>query len=297
MTSTQGRGGAGWSERTPAPVLVVGAIVSVQCGSALARTLFHVAGAAGLTFMRLGLSAALLLIALRPRPWQWSPVARRAAILLGATMAAMNLTFYLAIRSVPLGVAVTVEFTGPLLVALAQTRRLRDLGWALLALAGVLLLGAGSGTAPVSGLALALLAGLFWGAYILASARVGRLLPGTGGLAVALGVAGLLTLPFGAAGVGRALGQPSVLLGGLAVAVLSSLIPYSCELAALRRLPTRIFGVLMSLEPAVAALAGLLVLGQALAPREVAALVMVSLASTGITLGAVGLAPPGGTGV
>lgn len=281
--------------RVPAPVLVVTAIVSVQCGSAFARTLFDTAGAAGATLMRLGLSGGLLLAMLRPRPWRWSAAARAAAVLLGATMAAMNLVFYLAIATVPLGVAVTVEFTGPLLVALVQTRRLRDLLWALLALAGVVLLGAGSGTSvPLPGLALALLAGLFWGAYILASARVGRLLPGTDGLALALCVAAVLALPFGAAGVTRSLGTPRVLLGGLVVAVLASLIPYACEMAALRRLPTRVFGVLMSLEPAVAAVAGLIVLGQALHAREVVALLLVSVASAGVTLSSPGPLPPGG---
>lgn len=293
VAGTADRGGPG--ARVPAPVLVVTAIVSVQCGSAFARTLFDTAGASGATLLRLGLSGALLMAVLRPRPWRWSRAARRAAALLGATMAASNLVFYLAIATVPLGVAVTVEFTGPLLVALVQTRRLRDLLWALLALAGVVLLGARSGpTVPLPGLALALLAGVFWGGYILASARVGRLLPGTDGLALALCVAAALALPFGAAGVGRSLHAPSVLLGGLVVALLASVIPYACELAALRRLPTRVFGVLMSLEPAVATLAGLVVLGQALHLRQAVALLLVSAASAGVTLGATGSLPPGG---
>jgi inner membrane transporter RhtA len=278
----------------PAPLLALAAIVSVQIGSAFARTLFDTAGAGGSTLLRLGISGALLLAMVRPRPARWSPAARRAAVLLGATMAVMNLSFYQAIERVPLGIAVTVEFLGPLLVALAQTRRLRDLGWALLALAGVALLGLGDRTsAPLTGAGFALLAGLFWGIYILASARVGRLLPGTGGLAVALATAALLTVPFGAAGVGRSLHRPDVLLGGLLVALLASLIPYALELSALRRMPTRVFGVLMSTEPAVGALAGLAVLGQTLHSREIAALVMVSAASAGVTVGAEGVPPPG----
>lgn len=270
----------------PAPLLVVVSIASVQTGSAVARSVFDQTGALGITLLRLGLSSALLVAVLRPAPWRWSREARTATLLFGAAMAGMNILFYLALRTVPLGVCVTVEFLGPLTVALVQTRRLRDLLWVLLAAAGVALLGLrGGGDVPLGGLALALLAGAFWGLYILASARVGRVVPGTQGLAVALAVAALVALPFGSHGVVRVLDQPSVLLVGCAVALLSSVIPYGSELAALRRMPTRVFGVLMSLEPAAAALAGLLVLDQALDAREAVALVLVSLASIGITLG------------
>jgi inner membrane transporter RhtA len=201
-------------------------------------------------------------------------------------MGAMNLSFYLALRTVPLGVAVTVEFVGPLLLALVQTRRWMDGVWAALAASGVVLLGADTDSGvPLSGLALALLAGLFWAAYILASARVGRVLPGLDGLAVALAVAALLVLPYGAGGASAVLDAPVLLLGGLAIAVLSSVVPYGLEMLALRRMPTRVFGILMSLEPAAAALAGLVVLGQALGGREVVALLLVSVASLGVTLG------------
>jgi inner membrane transporter RhtA len=273
-------------ERVPAPVLVLISIASVQFGSAVAKTVFDETGAMGITLMRLAFSGVLLAVLLRPRPWRWSRDARVATALFGLTMAGMNICFYLALRSVPLGVCVTVEFLGPLTVALVQTRRLRDLLWVLLAAAGVALLGLrGGGDVPLGGLALALLAGAFWGLYIFASARVGSLLPGTDGLAIALVLAALVALPFGASGVGRVLDQPAVLAVGCAVALLSSVIPYTCELAALRRMPTRVFGVLMSLEPAAAALAGLVVLGQALDGREVLALVLVSVASVGITLG------------
>ena len=280
-------------DRVPAPLLVLASIASVQVGSAVARTLFDEVGAPGMVLLRLGLSSLLLLALLRPAPWRWSPASRRAVVLLGVTMAGMNLVFYLAIRTVPLGVAVTVEFVGPLLVALAQTRRALDLGWALLAAGGVGLLGLAGGTsAPLSGLVLALVAGLCWGAYILASARVGSLLPGTGGLAAALGLAALIALPFGAQGALAVTGDARLLAGGLAVALLSSVVPYTFELAALRRIPTRVFGILMSLEPAAAAVAGLLVLGQRLTAREVAALALVSLASVGVTLGRGGDGPP-----
>jgi inner membrane transporter RhtA len=274
------------TDRVPAPALVLVAIASVQLGSAVARTAFDVTGANGMTLLRLAISGLLLMLVLRPRVRQWSRQQLGAAALLGLTMGAMNLSFYLSIRTVPLGVAVTVEFIGPLLVALVQTRRARDLLWVVLAGLGVALLGLDGGAdVPLGGLALALLAGLFWGGYILASARVGRLVEGVDGLAVALVVAAVLVLPLGVPGAAQALTEPSVLAAGVAVALLSSVIPYGLELTALRRIPTRVFGVLMSLEPAAAALAGLVVLDQRLGPRELVALVMVSLASLGVTLG------------
>jgi inner membrane transporter RhtA len=267
-------------------MLVLISIASVQTGAAIARTAFDEAGATGITLMRLGFSAAVLVAVLRPRPWRWSRDAQLATLLFGLALGSMNIVFYLALRTTPLGVCVTVEFLGPLTVALVQTRRWRDLLWVCLAGTGVALLGLrGGGDVPIGGLLLALVAGIFWGLYILASARVGRTVPGTEGLAIALVVAALLALPFGAAGVGRVLDQPGVLLIGAAVALLSSIIPYMCELTALRRMPTRVFGVLMSLEPGAAAVAGLVVLDQALDGREVAALVLVSVASVGITLG------------
>lgn len=269
----------------PAPLLVLVAIASVQCGSAVARTVFDDLGAAGITLLRLGLAAALLLVVVRPKVGSWSREAWRAALLLGVAMAGMNLLFYLSIRTVPLGVAVTVEFVGPLLLALAQTRRLLDLLWALLAAGGVVLLGADTTSGvPLSGLALALLAGLFWAAYILASAHVGRTLPGAGGLAVALSVAALLVLPFGVSGAGEVLHRPGLLVPAFAVAVLSSVLSYGLELSALRRIPTRVFGILMSLEPGAAAVAGLLLLDQRMHRREVVALLMVSAASAGVTM-------------
>lgn len=271
-------------DRVPAPLLVLTAIGSVQVGSAIARGLFDDLGAPGVVLLRVGLSGLLLTAVLRPRPWTWSRPAQLAAALLGLAMGAMNTVFYLSIRTVPLGVAVTVEFTGPLLLSLAQTRRWRDAVWVVLAGAGVALLGLHGASAPLGGLALAFAAGLCWAGYILASARVGALLPGTGGLAVALVVATLLVLPFGIGGVGAIGSHPSLLLGGFGVALLSSVVPYGAELAALRRVPTRVFGVLMSLEPAAAALAGLLVLGQRLTAREGGALLLVTAASAGITL-------------
>ncbi|MCW2681827.1 MAG: ywfM-like transporter [Frankiales bacterium] len=273
------------TERVPAPLLVLTAIVSVQVGSSLAKQLFDDLGAAGVTLLRLGLAAALLLAVLRPKVRSWSRASWQAALLLGGAMAGMNLVFYLSLRTVPLGVAVTVEFLGPLLLALVQTRRAVDLLWAALAAGGVALLGLDSSSgAPLSGLLLAFVAGLFWAAYIVASARVGQVLPGTDGLAVALAFAALLVLPFGLSGASAVVERPVLLLAALGVALMSSVISYGLELAALRRIPTQVFGILMSLEPAAAAVAGLVVLGEELGVREVVALVLVSLASGGITL-------------
>jgi inner membrane transporter RhtA len=268
----------------PAPLLVMLSIASVQFGSAVARTLFDDLGAAGVTLLRLAFAAVILAVVTRPRLRSWSAAAWRAAALLGVAMAGMNLIFYLALRTVPLGVAVTVEFLGPLLLALVQTRRLIDLLWALLAGAGVVLLGlANGGSAPIGGLVLALVAGLCWASYIVLSARLGRLVPGTGGLAVSLAVAAVLVLPFGLPGASAVRESPSLLIGGVAVALLSSVLSYGLEINALRRIPTRVFGILMSLEPAAAALAGLLVLGQHLGAVEIVALLLVTLASAGVT--------------
>jgi inner membrane transporter RhtA len=270
----------------PAPALVLIGIASVQTGSAIARTAFDVTGAAGMTLLRLAIAGVLLTAVVRPAFRSWGREQWTATLALGLTMGAMNLVFYQAIQTVPLGVAVTVEFIGPLLLAVAQTRRPRDLLWAALAGAGVALLGLqGGGSVPLRGLLLALLAGLFWAGYIVSSARVGRALPGLDGLAGALLVGSLLALPFGLAGAGRAVADGWALLAGIGVALLSSIVPYACELTALRTMPTRVFGVLMSLEPAAAAVAGLLVLDQHLGAHELVALVMVSLASVGVTLG------------
>ncbi len=269
----------------PAPALVLASIVSVQVGSGLARTLFDDLGAAGVTLLRLLLSAGLLLVAVRPAVRTWRGGAWTAALLLGGAMAGMNLVFYLALRTVPLGVAVTVEFLGPLLLSVALSRRALDVAWAGLAAGGVALLGLqGAAGVPAGGLLLAFVAGLFWAGYILASSRVGQVLPGLDGLAVALGVAALLVLPFGLPGAAAVVHRPVLLLAAAGVALLSSVVSYGLELVALRRLPTRVFGVLMSLEPGAAALSGLVVLGQALHRREVLALLLVSAASAGATL-------------
>lgn len=275
-------------DRVPAPVLVLSAIASVQVGSAVAHDLFSELGTSGVLFLRLSISAVVLLAVVRPRVRSWSRSTLAAVLVMGVVVAALNQTFYLAIAHLPLGIVVTIEFLGPLLLSVAQTRRPVDLLWALLALAGVGLLGLGaaSGAAALSavGIMLALLSGLLWAMYILASARVGAALPGMDGLAVAITVAAILILPIGGRDALVVLHRPSLLLPAALVALLSSLICYSFEMAALRRLPTRVFGILMSIEPAAAAVAGLVILGQALTPSQLVALVLVTLASAGVTL-------------
>jgi inner membrane transporter RhtA len=209
------------------------------------------------------------------------------AVLFGLTLAGMNLAFYSALDRIPLGITVTLEFVGPLGVAVVGSRGALDLLWVGLAAAGILLL-SDFGTTDLDGLgvALALFAGCLWAAYILLSARVGQVFPGGSGLALAMVVAAVLLCPVGVADAGADLFVPWILAAGAAVAILSSVIPYSLELEALRRIPPGVFGVLMSLEPAVAALAGFVVLGEELVPRELVAILLVVAASAGAAGGA-----------
>lgn len=272
--------------RSPAPVaLVLGSCVSLQVGAACAAHLFPVSGTTGTTLLRLGLAAVLMLAVVRPRAHRWDRAQWRAVAVYGATLAAMNAAFYAAIARIPLGAAVTIEFLGPLTLAAVLTRRPRDLGWVALAGLGVLLLGAGAtggGLDPV-GVGLGLVAGLCWAAYILASQRVGAVVPGQAGLAVAMAVGALLLAPAGAVGAVHAFTRWDLVLLAAGVGLLASVVPYSLELIALRRLPAAVFGVLLSLEPAIAALAGL-VLGQRIGPVEAVAIGVVVLASAGSTL-------------
>jgi inner membrane transporter RhtA len=268
--------------RLPPVVLVLGAISSVQFGAALAKTLFDEIGPGGTVLVRVAFAALLLTLVWRPvvagheRRDLWLVLA------FGVTLAGMNLAFYSAIDRIPLGVAVTLEFVGPLGVAVAASRRALDLLWVGLAAAGILLL-SDFGSADLDGLgvALALLAGGLWASYILLSARVGRAFPGASGLTLAMIVASFLLVPVGVADAGADLLIPWILAAGAAVALLSSAIPYSLELEALRRMPAGVFGVLMSLEPAVAALAGFVLLGESLVAREVIAILLVIAASAG----------------
>jgi len=268
--------------RGAATALVLGGIVSVQVGAAFATTLFDELGPGGTVFLRIAFAALLLLAIWRPPLRLGEGVARRDVVLLGLVLAAMNLSFYVSLDRIPLGIAVTLEFIGPLGVAIVGSRRRLDLLWVGLAAAGILLLSPVPGSdLDALGVVMALVAGCFWAGYILLTARVGRALPGGGGLAIAMTIAAVAVIPVGLADGGEALLDGELLAIGFAVAVLSSALPYSVELEALRRLPENTFGVLMSLEPAAAATVGFLGLDQGLAAREVVAIGLVVAASLG----------------
>ena len=267
-------------------LLVFVAVCSVQFGAALARTLFDDAGAAGTVFLRV-VFAALVLVAL------WRPAVRghsradwRLVVGFGVTLGLMNLFFYESIDRIPLGLAVTFEFVGPLGVAVAGSRRAMDFVWVALAAGGILLISApGTSGLDALGVLFALLAGGCWAAYILLSARTGRAFEGGDGLALAMVVAAFVLVPIGIPAAGDALLEPAVLLTGAAVAMLSSAIPYSAEFEALRLMPEHIFGVLLSMEPAIATLAGFVVLDQGLAARELTGIALVTAAVAGAVAG------------
>ena len=268
-------------ERAPAPVLIVAAAFSVQSGAALATTLFDEAGTPGTVFVRTGF-AGLILLALFPaalRRRRWGPL--RYAVGLGVALACVNSLFYAAIDRVPLGVAVTVEFLGPLTVAVAGSRRRIDFLWIALAAGGVALLGSPTVDVDRVGLALALAAGVFWAMYIVIGKRLGATWPLGEGLALSMAIAAVLVAPPGLVSGGVDIFTARILVLGLAVAVLASVIPYVLELALLRRLKTSTFGILMSLGPAVAALAGAILLSQRLGAFELLAITCVVVASIG----------------
>jgi inner membrane transporter RhtA len=258
-------------------------ILSVQLGAAVAKDLFDRIDPTAMVFLRLLTSALLLLAiarpALRARSRQdWLVVAA-----FGATLGLMNWAIYQSFARIPLGIAVTIEFVGPLAIAVIGSRRARDLVWVALAAIGVALLGFEPAGVTLPGVLFALLAGASWAAYILLSASTGRRWPGLDGLAVASVLATLLlTVPAVHAGGGTLL-DPEILALGAAVGLLSSVIPYSFEMAALRRLRPAVFGILMSLEPAVAALAAVVVLQEYLAPVQWLAMGCVIVASVGAT--------------
>lgn len=266
----------------PPPAQVLAGILSVQVGAALAKQLFGTVGSTGMVALRLFFAAVVLLLVWRPSV----RLGRRAwtvVIAYGLVLGAMNLSFYLALAQIPLGVVVTIEFLGPLAVAIGGSRRWLDGLWALLAAGGVVLLTEGRGDLHLSGILFALAAAVCWASYILLSAALGRHTTDGGGLALGMTLAAVVVIPVGVVDSGTALFEPWVLAVGLGVALLSSVIPYSLELEALRRIPPKVFGVLMSLEPAVAALIGLLVLGEVLGPAQWVAVLLVVAASAGAT--------------
>ncbi|MFI9832663.1 EamA family transporter [Streptomyces sp. NPDC051913] len=265
--------------------MVLSAGVSVQFGGALAASLMPRAGALGVVTLRLLAAAVVLLVVCRPRVRGHSRADWATVIVFGLTMAGMNGLFYQSIARIPLGPAVALEVLGPLALSVLASRRAINLVWAGLALAGVMLLsGGGFGSLDVVGVLFALGAGAMWAAYIVFSARTGRRFPQADGLALAMVVAAVLFLPLGIAESGTRLLDPMTLALGSAVAVLSSVLPYTLELSALRRLPASTFAILMSLEPAIAATAGFLVLSQALSTTEALAIALVIAASMGVVL-------------
>ncbi len=256
--------------------------ISVQFGGALAVTLMPRAGALGVVSLRLLVAAIVLLLVCRPKLRGHSRADWGTVVVFGIAMAAMNGLFYQAVARIPLGPAVTLEVLGPLALSVLASRRAINALWAALALGGVFLLGGGGfSSLDPAGVAFALGAGAMWAAYIVFSARTGRRFPQADGLALAMAVGAVLFLPLGIAESGAKLADPTTFGLGAAVALLSSVLPYTLELLALRRLPASTFAILMSLEPALAATAGFLVLGQSLSAAEGAAIALVIGASMG----------------
>jgi inner membrane transporter RhtA len=283
-------------------VLVLTATVSVQCGAGLADRLFGQVPPAAVTGLRLWTSAAAMAvlsgrgIAEAVRDLRKRRAFADAAIAgsFGITLLIMNFSIYQAFARIPLGIAVTIEFLGPLAVAVAGSRHLADIGWVVLAGTGVVLLTRGGhGHLDLTGVLFAGLAGASWTGYILLSSATGRRFPGSAGLAIAMVVSAVLVTPPAVAAGGAAMFRPAVLVTGAGIGILSSAIPYRLELEALRRMPTRLFGVWMSIEPAVAALIGLVMLGQHLTALEWLAICCVMTACAGAAVSAARGAPPG----
>ncbi|MBB5686932.1 threonine/homoserine exporter RhtA [Sphingobium boeckii] len=269
----------------PITLLVI-AMISIQTGATIAKSLFPITGAPGATALRLLFAALILLIVFRP--WRMMPQGRawRSLILYGAALGGMNLLYYMALRTLPLGVAIALEFTGPLLVAILGSRRLLDFLWVILAIAGLLLLlpiGLGASDIDPVGAAYALGAGAFWAGYILFGKKAGG---DHGANSVAWGTvfAALIIVPVGVVDAGAALFTPAAIPLALGVAVLSTAFPYSLEMVALTRMPARVFGTLMSIEPAIGAVSGLIILGERLATVQWAAIAAIVAASLGAAL-------------
>ena len=269
----------------PPPGLLLISIVSIQLGAAVAVNLFPALGSVGTAFLRIAFSALLLLVVAR-RTLHWS--ARRhigKLVLFGFVLGATNLFFYGAIARIPLGIAVAIEFIGPLALAAATSRRGRDFAWIVLAVAGIALLTPDIGGAldPL-GVALAALAGVGWAGFVLMSRRISTALPGTSGLAIAMAIATVLIIPVEVAAGGLGQLDAGLLAAVLAVAILSTALPLSLEFEALKRMTPRAYGILVTLEPAVAALVGAVALHQAMGAKEILAVAFVTAAALGVTI-------------
>jgi inner membrane transporter RhtA len=283
--ATSARPGQRALARTPSPALVLGGIASVQFGSAIGTKLFGTIGPSGAVLLRLVFASIALVLLWRPSVRARNRHDLALVALFGFVLAAMNVSFYESLQRIPLGIAVTIEFVGPLTVALVGSRRKLDFLWVALAALGIVALMRGEthGLNTV-GVILALTAGCLWGSYIIVNARLGKSFADGSGLALAMCVGSVLALPVGVAEGGANLLHPHSLLLGAAVGMLSSAIPYTFEVEALRRIAKAVFGVLMSLEPAMAALAGFIVIGQSLSARELAGIALVVAASGGASL-------------
>jgi inner membrane transporter RhtA len=271
------------TNRIPAVWLVISGIVSVQVGAAIAKNLFDVVPPTAMVWLRLITSAVILLLAVRPRLTGHSGRDWLIVLGFGVSLMTMNWAIYQSFARIPLGIAVTIEFLGPLTLAVIGSRRVTDLIWVVLAGTGVALLGLSRASLTLSGVLFALLAALAWAFYILLSAQTGRRWPGISGLAVASMVGAIALAPPAVLEAGSTLLDPTVLALGVAVGLLSSVIPYSFELIALRRIPPRVFSILMSLEPAAAALAAMILLGEFLSLLQWLAMACVIMASIGAT--------------
>jgi inner membrane transporter RhtA len=269
----------------PPPLLLLLSILSVQLGAAIAKSLFHLLGSGGTVFLRVGLAAIIYMIMTRPRLRGYSWREYGWVMLFGLVIAGMNSLYYASISRIPLGVATTLEFIGPLGVSLVGSRRLSDLLWIVLAATGITLLIPIEGGVALDplGVVLALMAGAGWAAYILVNVHVGRAFPGTTGLALSMSVAAIVLVPFDIGSLAPLVHNPVPLLLGLGVAVLSTVIPFALELEALRRISARAFGVLMSLEPAVAALIGFVLLHETIEARALLAMLLIIVASCGVS--------------
>ena len=269
--------------RIPAVWLVIAGIVSVQVGAAIAKGLFDLVPPTAMVWLRLITSALILLLVARPRLTGHSGRDWLIVLGFGVSLLVMNWAIYQSFARIPLGIAVTIEFLGPLTVAVIGSRRLTDLIWVALAGMGVALLGLSRATLTLAGVGFALLAALGWAFYILLSAQTGRRWPGISGIAIASMVGAVVLAPPAIVEAGSQMLNPTILALGFAIGLLSSVIPYSFELIALRRIPPRVFSILMSLEPAAAALAAMILLGEFLSLVQWLAMGCVVVASIGAT--------------
>ncbi|MFK3873268.1 EamA family transporter [Pseudoalteromonas rhizosphaerae] len=270
-----------------AVICVLLAMVTIQSGASIAKQLFPIIGPEGTTALRLGFSATILCLVFKP--WRaFPPLGQRMPIIVyGLCLGGMNIFFYYAIARIPLGIAVALEFTGPLAVALLSSRRKRDLFWVACAIAGIVMLlpdMKGEESLDLLGVILALGAGACWAGYILFGKKTGN--QSSGGMTVALGmsVAALILVPYGAISQGGALLSWEVIPLGLLVAIMSSALPYTLEMVALRNMPAQGFSIMMSLEPAIAALAGFIILGELLTLWQWLAILLVIVASVGSSM-------------